>query len=263
MGSLDAVGSLLQWLSLCGVTHIDLAIQRRDTQGNQQAFLAPKTTHAQQLNPKQVLHRLAWLRAENVRGGDIYFRPFRHQHWPIVFLDDLPPSLALKIADTYRSAVMETSPGRCHLWLVLNRSLDEKGRFELQRDLVDKCKGAADPGSTSGDHWGRLPSFRNHKPGRNCWVNLLALTNTPPFQPDPLKSFSTPRGVVVHRKKRTASHQSRPDQSRLEWGWVMSCLEKDIPHHWVLDKLVQRATQRRGPKDALRYAQYTLNKART
>jgi hypothetical protein len=254
-----SIQSLLKWFGEAGVPRFDLAIQRRDRIGNAGAFLAPCSTRAEDLDPVQVEIRLAWLRAENAQGSDIYFRPFRHQAWPMVFLDDLKPSLALKIAGKYRAAVLETSLGSCHLWLALASPLKEMDRTKVQRDLVIRLQGAADPGSISGDHWGRLPGFRNRKPGRNCWVNLLSLTDSRPYHPNPPPHLFTQGGPVVHpvRKRR----QDDLDNSRLEWGWVCGCLENGIPASDVLQQLIERARRRRGDQDAIRYARYTVKKA--
>lgn len=213
--------------------------------------------------PLRSVH-IAWLRAENARNCDIYFRPFRRQAWPVVFLDDLPPRIALKIGGKYRAAVIETSTGRCHLWLVTTRSLDEDERTVVQRDLVARLQGAADPGSVSGDHWGRLPGFRNHKPGRDCWVNLLALTKANPYSPSLDPPISTPTRPKAHHppcKPIAKPDGDGVDMSRLEWGWVCGCLESGLPSSWVLDQLIERARARRGDKDAIRYARHTVAKA--
>jgi len=246
---------LLKWFVEAGVMHFDLAVQRRDA-GSPKEFLAPRFTQAQQLEVPGIAKRLSWLRAENAHGSDIYFRPYRHGLQPMVFLDDLPPTIALKIAEKYRAAVIETSPNRCHLWLSLASPLDEWDRTQVQRDLVDRLQGAADPGSISGDHWGRLPGFRNRKPRRNCWVNLRLLTRGHPYLPirEPI-SFHRPSPRTVH------DSQDGVDMSRQEWGWVLGCLENGLAPSWVLDQLIKRARGRRGDRDATRYAQYTVKKA--
>ena len=254
-----SIRPLLGWFLEAGVDSFDLAVQRRDAWGTAQQFLAPRFTRAEQLEVEQLIVRLPWLGAENAHGSDIYFRPFRHRSWPMVFLDDLPPRLALNIAAKYRAAVVETSPGRCHLWLALASPLPQAGRALLQRDLVARSSGAADPHSVSGDHWGRLPGFRNRKPARNCWVNLLALTRVPPYLPNQPAPLSTQGGPVVHPSR--SHHGDRPDQSRLEWGWVRGCLENGVSPPWVLEQLINRARRRRGEQDAIRYARYTLAKA--
>ena len=251
-----AIGSLLEWFSQIDVSHFDLAVGRRNADRIPGQFLAPRFTGAQELSVTRIEGRLPWLRAENAAGGDIYFRPFRHGVWPVVFLDDVPPSMAIRIAGKYQAAVVETSPGRCHLWLGTALPLDETQRGRVQRDLVTRLRGAADPGSVSGDHWGRLPGFRNYKPGRNCWVNLRTRTHVRPYLP----SLSTPAQgpPVTHPSRREGKDL---DMSRLEWGWVRGCLEHGLPASWVLETLIARARHRRGEADAIRYARYTVGKA--
>lgn len=61
---------------------------------------------------------LAWARAENAHGADIYIRPARGQAWAVVFLDDVDPGLALEVAGSNGGLAIRTSPeGGCHLWL--------------------------------------------------------------------------------------------------------------------------------------------------
>ena len=253
------IQSLLRWFAHIHVTQFDLAVQRRRTDGGPYQFLAPRFTGAQALDVAQLEHRLPWLRAENAAGHDIYFRPFRRQAWPVVFLDDLAPPIAMKIAVKYRAAVIETSPGSCHLWLCTAFPLDEQQRTRVQQDLVTRLAGAADPGSVSGDHWGRLPEFRNQKPHRNCWVNLRALSKARPYLPSP--STSGPGRAGPPTPQPDSQFVDGPDISRMEWGWVHGCLEKGIPSQWVLEQLIEHARPRRGDKDAIRYARYTIQKA--
>ena len=253
------IQTLLQWFVHIQVTQFDLAIQRRGPNGVPQSFLAPRFTGACALDVAQLESRLPWLRAENAAGNDIYFRPFRHQAWPVVFLDDLAPPIAARIAAKYRAAVIQTSPGSCHLWLGTVIALAEPQRARVQRDLVTRLAGAADPGSVSGDHWGRLPGFRNHKPHRNCWVNLRALSTARPYLP--LLSASAPSHAMCTPSRPGSRYRDGPDLSRMEWGWVLRCLEKGLSPQWVLQQLIERARQRRGDNDAIRYARYTVQKA--
>lgn len=253
---------LMRWLGQSGVTHLDLAVQRRQPCGEKGAFLAPRTTGAEDLCPAQIEARLPWLRAENAAGADIYFRPYRHGAWPLVFLDDLSPNMAGKISRKYRAAVIETSKGRCHLWLHMARALDESQRFAVQKNLVERLNGEADPGSVSGEHWGRLPGFRNRKPGRNCWANLLMLSHGPSCHaPDVTVHISNQgkeRDVLLSPEKQEVS---KLDHSRREWGWVMGSLENGVSPRQVLASLIEKAQARRGHKDAIRYACYTVQKA--
>ena len=114
---------------------------------------------------------LAWARAENAHGAEIYIRPARGFDWPLVFLDDVAVPVARQGAVDPRRAGRPTSPaGGCHLWLPCDRGLDEAPgcRPSAARGPV-RCG----QGSVSGEHLGRLAGFRNWKRA-GCWVNMLA-----------------------------------------------------------------------------------------
>ena len=111
---------------------------------------------------------LGWAWHENQRGAEVYIRPARWMphgtpgRWPLVFLDDVSPAQVAEIGQ-FSALVVETSPGRCHVWLAVSRPLDEEERKALQTKLAGQFGG--DFGSISGEHFGRLPGFRNHKRG--------------------------------------------------------------------------------------------------
>lgn len=114
---------------------------------------------------------LVWGPARNIRGANVYFRPARHDAdgvllaHPVVFLDDLPPAKAAGIAKKYRSIVVETSASNYQVWIVTNRPLAEDERYRVQGSLLRRIGG--DPGSVSGEHFGRFPGYANNKPGRS------------------------------------------------------------------------------------------------
>ena len=109
---------------------------------------------------------LPWARAQNVRRGDVYVRPSRHDPWPLIFLDDVPTPRARRVAAKYEALLVETSlAGGCHIWLACRRALAEAGRRDAQRWLAGRL--GADPGSVSGEHPGRLAGFKNWKRGGN------------------------------------------------------------------------------------------------
>ncbi len=119
----------------------------------------------------EVEKSFGWAWAENRRGAEVYIRPARWlpdgtpAAWPMVFLDDVTPARAAKIAGEFSAAVIETSPGLCHVWLPVSRPLDEAERKALQQRLIGVH--SADKGSSSGEHLGRLAGFKNNKRGGN------------------------------------------------------------------------------------------------
>lgn len=127
-----------------------------------------------------------WLWHQNAsRDGQILIRPAAAEAHPWLFIDDVPLRLAHRIAKKYAALVVETTPGNCQIRLLADRPLSEHERTEIQRDLSARAGG--DIGSIAGSKWGRLPGYRNRKPGRGgSWTNLVADT-----------SRSAPRFTVV------------------------------------------------------------------
>jgi len=245
-----------QWFIDHGIGRFDVAVARRDALGRQHQFLSPTATGHRDLVPDQVLRLLPWLRAENAHGADIYIRPSRVGTWPVVFLDDIPTAFALRITRKYAGCLVETSPGRTHLWLASQHPLACHERFLAQKYLVARLRGLADSGSLSGDHWGRLPGMRNRKPARNCWVNLIGQSYRRRWRP--LFHAGAPHQPQPHAPH--PSPQPKTDPSRNEWGWVMGALEQRQPPEIVLQRLIEHAKPRRG-SDSIRYARVTVRKA--
>lgn len=205
---------------------------------------------------------LAWARAENAHGSDIYVRPARGRAWPLVFLDDIARDLALEVAGTSGGLAVETSlEGGCHLWLPTEAPLDEDGRCCRQRWLAQQLGG--DPASISGEHLGRLAGFRNWKRG-GCWVNVLASTGAGrgpqrAMASAPLTEAVTapgPRGV----RNATLGHDRDLSASGQEWGWACRMLESGWDPERVYEVLLGKARDRRG-SDADRYARRTVERA--
>ena len=192
---------------------------------------------------------LAWARAENAHGADIYARPARGHPWALVFLDDVALDLAVDMAASNGGLAVQTSPeGGCHLWLPTSAPLDEADRCRRQRWLAQQL--GADPGSVSGEHLGRLAGFRNWKRG-GCWVNALA-TGGP--GPGSLRK----EGILEDTEPSCALRDV--SASGQEWGWTCRMLEVGWSPQKVYEALVIKASARRGP-DAERYARRTVEKA--
>jgi len=230
---------LAAWRVL-GVDLADLAIRRRDG-----------TMLWQRKRPLENVP-LAWARAENAHGADIYARPARGYAWPLVFLDDVRPDLAIEVAASNGGLAIQTSPeGGCHLWLPTSAPLDEADRCTRQRWLAQQF--GADPGSVSGEHLGRLAGFRNWKRG-GCWVNVLGPPGTG-------QEHVTEVGTEVRPEMVSAQTRSRDvSPSGQEWGWTCRMLEAGWSPQRVYESLAEKASARRGV-DAERYARRTVEKA--
>lgn len=207
---------------------------------------------------------LAWPRAANAHGAEVYIRPARGFEWPMVFLDDVAVSLALEAVDRHGGLAIRTSKaGGCHLWIPCNRPLDEAGRCRVQRRLAGRF--GADPASVSGEHLGRLAGFRNWKRS-GCWVNLLRSLVAPEISlvvPPDLQDV-----VEGHSSHQAAPGASDPytrsgrdvSPSGMDWHWVCSRLEAGADPEQVRRDLAASARCRRG-QDADRYASRTVESA--
>lgn len=201
---------------------------------------------------------LRWARAENAGGADVYVRPARSRPWPLVFLDDVRRSVAHRIVRKYGALAIETSPtGGCHVWLCTVRALAEQERKEAQRWLASRI--GADPGSTSGEHLGRLAGFRNWKRG-GPWVNVVAAHHGRPWTWIPPTGDSTAARPTSPPLSTAASRGEDVSASAREWGWVCGRLEAGISSDVVYNELVEAARPRRG-MDAARYARHTVTRA--
>lgn len=135
---------------------------------------------------------LPWLRQRNANGFNVWIRPSAsmpaHQ---LVMLDDLPNATAIAVARKYRAAVVETSPGNCQVWIVLSCPLNREQRQNVARALILTI-GCGDLGAISEPRWGRLPGFRQRKPGKakQGWTNLLVLSTGQALDPTPYLSSS-------------------------------------------------------------------------
>lgn len=233
---------MLRWWGTAGVTRVDFAVRRRGG-----AMIWHHELSYDELP-------IGWARAENVRRGEIYIRPSRNYSWPLVFLDDLPIPVAIRVARKYDALVVETSvAGGCHVWLTCTRVLDEDDRYRAQKWLAARI--GADPGSISGEHLGRLAGFKNWKRG-GTWVNVLAASSRGRYWcPAQHQSATSAR-----RRARSRTTGSDSSESGIEWGWVCGLLEAGFDASSVSKRLLERASARRG-KDVDRYARRTIKRA--
>jgi hypothetical protein len=209
---------------------------------------------------------LAWARAENARGADVYIRPARHHRWPVVFLDDLDPALGLRIMRRYSALLVQTSrEGGCHLWMLCSRPLSEPERRDAQRYLAART--GADRGSTSGEHLGRLAGMKNYK-RRGQWTGVLGSSmGRPAWEPRfldapltrPAASLPIGSSRVVERHLSSNRGIDRSPSGK-EWGWAMGALAAGLSPARVYAALLERCLPRRG-RDAQRYARRTVLRA--
>lgn len=256
MRSFQHTEQMLRWWAQAQIDRADLAIRRP---GGQMLW--------QRDVPLEKLP-LAWARAENVRGADVYVRPARHHPWPVVFLDDLDVELGVKVLRRYAALLVQTSrEGGCHLWMRCAWPLSEPQRRDAQRHLAART--GADRASTSGEHLGRLAGMKNWK-RTGQWVNFLrSSTALPPWEPRFLlaqnpappaeRPISNPFAVqaeIALPSDRGIDHSP----SGKEWGWVCGALASGVSVRKVYASLLEHCRDHRG-QDAQRYALRTVQRA--
>ena len=235
---------MLLWLEAVGVERLDLALRRSDA-----TMIWHRSKTFDQLP-------LAWARALNVRQAEVYVRPARGESWPLVFLDDVTPTLAVAVTRKYTALAVSTSPhGGCHLWLACSCILNESKRAQAQRWLARRT--GADRASTSGEHLGRLAGFRNWKRS-GVWVNTVASSVVGSWDPAP--AVREPVAAIPARYPSGLSQGNDTSPSGRDWAWACRLLESDHDPESVYHRLVARARHRRG-SDAERYARRTVDQA--
>ena len=250
MGLPDRHANFLDLLYRFGIDRLDFGIRRQDGTFIQRDL--------QSLDPEGIKKTIPFLRAKNVLRSDVYFRPAQQESWPVIFLDDLTNQEARGIARKYQSWIVETSPGLHHAWIRTDRPLSREERYLEQSRVVSL--GIGDPGSVSGEHFGRFPGFRNWK-RQGTWVNLISSPDAKRSRL-PTSAFSPPcEGRRGSSKKPSAEVVgSDVSESGREWGWVFGSVEHGRDPDEIRRSLEIRA-RNRGKNDPERYARRTVAKA--
>ena len=219
---------------------------------------------------------LAWCGWQQVHeSAQILIRPDPSARHPWLLVDDVPAAVALAFAARRGALVVETSPGNAQLRVLADRPLSLPERTAAQRALRAHLGG--DTGSIAGDKWGRLPGFRNVKPGRaGCWTNLLrhdlagrpvsaaallaqaqtvaapAVASAPALDP-PLPSALPGRGCVASGQgsplarraggARPQAGQSGTDRSANHFAFACHALRRGENPAAITSKIANRAMQ--------------------
>lgn len=205
-------------------------------------------------NRAEVEKSLAWATARNMAGNNIYFRPARYSldgsnaDHPCVLLDDLTPETARKVVKKYRSIIAETSTNNFQAWIITNRPLAEDERHQAQAALAGLV--SADPGSTSGEHFGRIPGYKNQKPGRaGFWIKVQGMNVDGPALD--VSKWLTPKGRGVEpspqggRVPSTACTGSgTSDESAAEYRFALARLAAGGAVEAITENIAARALER-------------------
>lgn len=172
--------------------------------------------HPQQFsgkNTEKILdHKFQYfLKQANMTGDAVYIRPSREIDHGYVFIDDIDGVTIEEMKEDGHvfAAVLETSPKNFQAWMDAGVALNEQERYALQRYLAQRYSG--DPGSTSGEHYGRLPGFLNTKnehfekggPGKYPWVIIRGYSGAvdPALAPllalDEVMDIKERKGMVI------------------------------------------------------------------
>lgn len=265
--------AFLDFFERHSVTHVNLATLGRARADGKRVMKGDARARDRAETEKS----LGWAWYENQRGGaEVYVRPARWMpdgtlaSWPLIFLDDVNPDQAAKIAAQFSAMVIETSPNRCHVWLAVSRPLDEDERKALQRHLIAEHGG--DGGSVSGEHFGRLAGFKNHKRG-GCWVNIKTI-GTGLLYPVPADvdvdveaPFARPHSSDTRAARASPGlYSSESSESEREFGYIIGrlrWLSRNAPERMQEEaerlkaELIERA-RARGKRDPQQYAERTI-----
>lgn len=219
-----------------------------------------------------VLRRLPWLRSENAKGSEVYFRPARGGDWPVVVLDDLTTEQVSKLSKKYQCWTVRTSEDRHHSWILTDGApLKAFQRFGVQRRLAGI--GWGDPAAVSGDRFGRIPGFKNWKRG-GVWVNLSSspAPSLPRFNPwtgdfglgrhgnvDPVKTIRQCVFVKVGPGESLGGWDD--STSGKEFGWVCGFLRTGGTVEEAIRRIENRARER-GKRSPENYARRTVENAK-
>jgi hypothetical protein len=233
--------------------------------------------------------------------ANILFRPDPSRPHPWLFIDDLSTERLLALSSQIAGIAIETSKGNGQVRLLADRPMNQAERGAAQKILRDRLGG--DPGSISGEKWGRLPGFTNQKPGKQGqWTNIIADTTglrpavpadrfslaprgvRAPIYPSPAAAASSrpaavspspvspSPGLTKADYARAALQRGGPAASEGAGGYrqdmAAACqsLRAGIPRDEILRAIADRALargKRRTEADALKYAQATLRAAET
>lgn len=251
---------LLSFFYMSGVSHLDFAIlSNRDRE-------TPLMRHHLGIQRTDCDRIIRYAGYANLReSANIFIRPARKCNGTfldhaMLFIDDVPADAVEKICSLWSAAIVETSKASYQAWIRTRWPLDEKSRATAQSALAQKF--GTDPASTSGEHYGRLPGFRNRKPTRNnAWVNMVTVSGGALLDPAPyLRKPSTMERLVTSDAK-VIRPANGVDASAAEFGFALNALKNGADPAIVRDNLLRRAIlRRRTPADAQRYVDLTMSK---
>lgn len=228
-----------------GLSDLDFGLLNRET---------GKMKNLLELNAITYGNRMSYLRFANWKETtDIFFRPHCNSPSRFVFADDVEKSIAYRFAKSYACILVNTSKeGGFQLWIPVKDYLSREQRLEYQRILVPLL--SADKGCVSGEHYGRLPGFTNHKRNKQ-WCNLVAHSlQTTTWQP------SLPLPEPAKPSLPTNTDTGDKGDSEREFGFACHSLRFNQNPEDIITNIANRA-RNRGKKSPEAYARRTVQNA--
>lgn len=220
---------------------------------------------------------LPWLSARNSEPlTNVWVRPAAAlEAHPLVMLDDLPIPLALAVCRKYGGAAVQTSaasrdkPALAQAWIVLTRPLDREARQTVAEALCRLI--GSDPDAVSEPRWGRLPGFRQRKPCKEGWTNLLTISDGPALDPEPYLAGRPPLPKATSLPPTGAGgplpvppSATGRDESKAEFLFALCSLRAGVSLEETAARVSARALargKRRTPAQADRYGLKTATAA--
>ncbi|MDP2794060.1 MAG: DNA-primase RepB domain-containing protein [Sulfurisoma sp.] len=217
------MATALDWFVLAGVDRWNFAVLDR-----QRGWMI---NHDRPRDREEVERAISWAWVGNKAGHDVYLRPARFiddadgnpqpASWAVIFFDDVPDHDVRQI--TNGALIVKTSPNRNHVWIRVSEPLTETERASAQGLMATGMN--ADPRSTSGDHWGRAPGYKNMKPGRGgCWVGLVGVVDGAALTPVVVETIPHAQRAACTSSISSKSSPSGADESGRAFGFVIGRL---------------------------------------
>lgn len=233
----------IDWFSENNINSFDLGMLSRTSKGMHNKY---------ELSRDELCETLRDARYFNAaRKKDVFIRPHKNTSWKMIFADDVEIKTATSFANQYSCLLVHTSrEGGCQLWVPTDQLLSQQDRYSWQKSIINVLN--ADPGSVSGEHYGRLAGFKNHK--RNGqWCNLYGSGNG---------TFWNPESTFIFKENKQEVYGSKDDsESAKEFGFACHSLRHGVSDVDIVNNITQRASLR-GKKNVATYVRRTLAKAK-
>lgn len=226
----------------------------------------------------QLIRRIPWLRAQNVKGQNVNIRPITNH---LSLLDDLTAAQVELLESTgYEPCVVvETSPSNFQAWLDHGRELTDEEATAFARLLAVMAN--CDVRAAGRRHAGRLAGFTNrkekhrHRNGLYPFVRLHIAKQRVFSQANGLELPAGPADLIIPYKqiekpidyKTIEQFHNDPryggDYSRADFAFALYAHTHGMDETSIIASILQRDLSKKGKEHSQRrYAKYTSDRAR-